>query len=212
MPPSRSNSARRPWSARPGSTRSSGPASGTRRRTRRRYQLRAPATHPRRARSSAACASATRRCARVSASNSAGERNASIHPPSCTSGCASVRASSASCSTTLAATSGNRSRAAGREPLRRRFAPEAREPAGIRGQRAVVPVEIDRAVARIAQQRAEPARKRVYGTTDERSISPALPWLVSSPGARRSTSATRSPRSCSRCSADDTPTMPAPER
>ncbi len=49
----------------------------------------------------------------------------------------------------------------GREPLRRRFAPEACEPARIRGQRAVVPIEIDGAVARIAQQRAEPARKRI---------------------------------------------------
>lgn len=40
-------------------------------------------------------------------------------------------------------------------------------------------------------------------------MSPALPKLVPSPGAPRSTSATRRPRS-RRCSAADTPTMPAP--
>ncbi|SOT44452.1 hypothetical protein F01_480161 [Burkholderia cenocepacia] len=48
-----------------------------------------------------------------------------------------------------------------------------------------------------------------YGSTDERSISPALPKLVPSPGAPRSTRATLRPRSC-RCSAAETPTMPAP--
>src|SRR5262245_54725478 len=41
------------------------------------------------------------------------------------------------------------------------------------------------------------------------SITPALPYEVSSPGARRSTSATASPR-LARCSAIDVPTMPAP--
>src|SRR2546423_10612245 len=40
-------------------------------------------------------------------------------------------------------------------------------------------------------------------------MTPALPYEVSSPGSRRSTSATESPRFAS-CSAVDVPTIPAP--
>src|SRR5262249_772365 len=56
--------------------------------------------------------------------------------------------------------------------------------------------------------RANP-RGNAGGNTVLPSMIPVLPYEVSSPGPRRSTSATASPR-LARCSAVATPTMPAP--
>src|SRR5690349_616638 len=53
------------------------------------------------------------------------------------------------------------------------------------------------------------SRGKAYGSTASRWMMPALPYDVSRPGARRSTSATACPRRAS-CSAVLVPIMPAP--